>query len=113
MNFQNKHLKYKSKYENFVEKNHSQFGGNVELKLNSAQAIHLELKLNLSENGKSWRDLGDILYAWRLSPRHYHYGVPIEYEITNEQMKWIKSNINTVIRDNYKDEDLEFVLRAN
>ena len=68
-------------------------------KINSAQAIDLEIKLNLSTYSKIWRGLGQRLYEWRLSPIYYELSVSNTYSITAEQMMWIKSNIKNIDDD--------------
>jgi len=40
--------------------------GNKVLEIpNSYQAINLEVKFNLSEHGKEWREIGDALYNFK------------------------------------------------
>jgi hypothetical protein len=70
----------------------------LKIELNPTQALDLELQLNLSEHGHSWKDLGDILFVWRLSPEFYQQNVltikvPTTFTIDAEKMEWIRCNI--------------------
>jgi hypothetical protein len=56
------------------------------------EALNLELKLNKSPYGTTWRNLGDVLYACRLNPNSVSVS-QTEYTITYEQASWIKQNI--------------------
>ena len=62
--------------------------------LNHNQALDLEIKLNRTVYGKIWRNLGKMLYEWRIDPNFYLISVPKQYNITNEQFQWISSNID-------------------
>jgi hypothetical protein len=70
----------------------------LKINLNPTQALDLEIKLNVSKYGHSWKDLGDILFAWRLSPEYYQQNVPTipvptTFSIDAEKMEWICCNI--------------------
>ena len=69
------------------------FTNNSFIRINNTQALSLELKLNVSVNGRKWILLGDTLYNWRLNPDIYEISIPHEYNITDEQMEWIKINL--------------------
>lgn len=73
------------------------------LKISSKQALDLELKLNTSPYSRTWIDLGDILYAWRIDPRYNELTHDTNYKITTAQYEWIKQNIigySTNVSDN-------------
>tara|TARA_B100000927_G_C16473706_1_gene472539 strand:- start:5259 stop:5567 length:309 start_codon:yes stop_codon:yes gene_type:complete len=59
------------------------------------QAIDLELKLNKSEYGMKWVELGDCFYNWRLNPKYNKIKGELFYKVTKKQMEWIKKNITT------------------
>ena len=67
------------------------------INISTSEAISLEIKLNVSEYGRKWSDLGDILFKCRINPKVYQVD-KTEYNISNDQANWIKSNINL---DNY------------
>ena len=63
------------------------------MKISTKQALDLELKLNQSEYGKSWRKLGDLLFDWRLNPLYYKIKSPLSYKVNKKQYHWIRNNI--------------------
>ena len=66
------------------------------------QAIDLELKLNKSEFGMKWIELGDCLYNWRLNPKYNKIKGQLFHKVSPQQMQWIKENIITgVLADKY------------
>lgn len=42
-----------------------------EIYISYSEALALEIKLNKSKYDKEWRELGDILYKWRINPECY------------------------------------------
>ena len=70
--------------------------------LSPKQAIDLELKLNKSDFGMKWVELGDCLYNWRLNPKHNKIKGQLFHKVSAQQMQWIKQNIITdVLADKY------------
>ena len=63
------------------------------MKISNKQAFGLEIKLNKSVYSKSWSDLGDLLYSWRLHPLYYKIKSPLSYIVTKQQFIWILDNI--------------------
>ena len=63
------------------------------MKISTKQALNLEIKLNKSEYGKSWRKLGDLLFDWRLNPLYYKIKSPLSYKVSKKQLEWIENNI--------------------
>lgn len=56
------------------------------------EALNLELELNKSAYGTTWRNFGDVLYACRLNPNSNSV-TQTKYTITAEQASWMKQNI--------------------
>ncbi len=70
--------------------------------ISPGQAIDLELKLNNSEYGMKWIQLGDCLYNWRLNPKYNKIKGQLFHKVSAQQMQWIKQNIITgVLADKY------------
>ena len=63
------------------------------MKISTKQALDLEIKLNQSEYRKSWKNLGDLLFDWRLNPLYYKIKSPLNYKVTKNQYNWIKNNL--------------------
>ena len=68
------------------------------LLISPQQALDLELKLNRTSNGREWMSLGDILFKWRLSSTGTIQPIKT-FDVTREQMDWIKANIDDTKRD--------------
>ena len=64
------------------------------LKVSSHQALSLECLLNLSEHQKTWRELGDILYKWRLNPNYVVVEHASSYVVSKAQYLWISAELN-------------------
>jgi len=77
------------------------------LKISSKQALDLELKLNTSPYSRTWIDLGDVLYEWRIDPRYYQLTRDTSYKISRAQYEWINQNILAYSNDN---DDNQFTL---
>ena len=72
------------------------------IELSDNQAVALEIKLNKNnELGNKWRQLGDILYAWRANPNHYVISKPCRYNITKDQFNWVLENIENDSSDKF------------
>ena len=56
------------------------------------KCLELEIKLNDSEHGKSWVQLGDILYAWSRTNYRNLCKYPY-YNVCEEQFRWLKANL--------------------
>jgi len=67
--------------------------GEDSLQLNSNECISLELTLNTSEFGKSWIDLGDILYSWGSNTNYKDLQKEKLYFITSAQLRWLKNTL--------------------
>jgi hypothetical protein len=65
-----------------------------ELKLNRNQAYYLEVKLNLSDKGKAWRNIGDILYYFFRDYQGYSDETIVK-EINHEQLNFLNSLLPT------------------
>lgn len=63
------------------------------MRISNKQALNLEIKLNKSVYSKSWSDLGDLLYSWRLHPLYYKIKSPLSYFVSKHQFIWILNNI--------------------
>ena len=48
-----------------------------------------------------WRQLGDILYAWRVNPNDYVVSKPCKYNITSEQFNWVQDNLENNSSDKF------------
>jgi hypothetical protein len=68
------------------------FSNNSCIRINHIQALSLELKLNVSQYGRKWILLGDVLYKWRLDPEMYNISIAHEYSVTEDQIEWIREN---------------------
>ena len=76
------------------------------MEISPQQALDLEIKLNLTSNGRKWLLLGNILYAWKINPKYYEISHDISFNITDEQLEWINKNI-------VKDDDENKCYRLN
>jgi hypothetical protein len=65
------------------------------IKLNTSEALTLELKLNVSSKKHSWSLLGDILYDFHVGRLSKYF-----YVITNEQLDFL-NQLNA--RQSWKD----------
>ncbi len=63
-----------------------------QIKLDKSQALDLELKLNISEKGKNWSNIGDILYYFF---RDYQGYTDVVKEISHEQLFFLNSLLST------------------
>ncbi len=59
-----------------------------QIKLDKSQALDLELKLNISNKGKDWSNIGDILYNFF---RDYQGYTDVVKEINHEQLIFLNS----------------------
>jgi hypothetical protein len=59
-----------------------------QIKLDKSQALDLELKLNISEKGKVWSNIGDTLYNFF---RDYLGYTDVVKEISHEQLFFLNS----------------------
>jgi len=65
------------------------------MKISPKQSIDLEIKLNKSIYSNEWIELGNMLYKWRIEH-------PLFFNITKEQMEWVKKNIIVDINKCYQ-----------
>lgn len=65
----------------------------IEIFLSPDEALDLEIKLNTSQYGREWIELGNILYKWRIDPTLYHVEGPRHFSINRDQYIWITKNI--------------------
>ena len=70
------------------------------MKISPKQALDLEEKLNRSKYARDWRDLGDILYDWRLNPQYNKVERDPYTSISQNQLIWITNNISTDFEHN-------------
>ncbi len=72
------------------------------IKVNNAQALNLELKLNQSPYGNQWDKLGDRLYKWSLDTHKYPDTNPDTNQDTNQDYNfyYISKEQANFIRDN-------------
>ena len=66
----------------FTDQNNNLF------KVDKNTALKLEVSLNLTEYGKTWREIGDILYNFAIGRN-----TDLLVTITNEQLNYLK-NLN-------------------
>ncbi len=59
-----------------------------QIKLDKSQALYLELKLNISEKGKNWSNIGDTLYIFF---RDYIGYTDVIKEISQEQLNFLNN----------------------
>ena len=82
-----------SLFEIIENKPYKLFTTNDYININHNMALELELKLNVTKHSREWKELGDVLYKWRLDPSLYIVSIPLEYNVTSEQLEWIKNNL--------------------
>jgi len=68
--------------------------------IDNTSANKLELAFNLTEKGKEWRELGDILYNFSIGK-----DVELNWNINNEQFNYLRllvnnNNIKKIMRKN-------------
>ena len=68
--------------------------GDKSIVLNKQQCLSVELDLNKSDHGKKWIHLGDILYSWASETNYKNLQEKNIYEISNEQLIWVKDNLS-------------------
>jgi hypothetical protein len=64
-----------------------------QIKLDKSQAYDLEVKLNLSDKGKVWSNIGDILYYFF---RDYQGYTDVVKEINQEQLNFLNNLLPTL-----------------
>lgn len=60
------------------------------------EAIRLEIELNLSSFSKKWKNLGNILFNWRINTEYYVNNQPSYYLISEQQFNWIHNFLSKI-----------------
>ena len=60
------------------------------------EANRLEIELNLSQFSRKWRNLGNVLYNWRISQDYYICNQSLYYAISEKQFEWIYNTLSKI-----------------
>ena len=64
--------------------------------ISTEEAIRLEIELNLSPFSRKWKDLGSVLFNWRINPDYYVFNQSLYYLVSEQQLGWIHYTLRKI-----------------